>query len=225
MDMRRSIPLLAVLGLLTPLLAQDESTPDLAAGRLLVASPDLRDPNFAGTVVLPLHHDGQGTMGVIVNRKTKTPLSKAMTSISPEEKPIAASSDPVFSGGPVTPSGGLALLRSTSKPEEATRVFGDVFLVSTRKLVEKSVSDGKPPTEFRLYLGSCGWAPGQLNMEIQMGAWRVLQANAAVVFDPDPDTLWARLVELSRLEIAVLLAPHGNRPGAGARNRLDQIHP
>lgn len=104
-------------------------------------------------------------------------------------------------------------------------MFGDVFLVSSRKLVEKSVADGKPSTEFRLYLGSCGWAPGQLDMEIRMGAWRVLQANAALVFDPDPDTLWARLVELSRLEIAALLPPHRDRPGAGARNRLDQIQP
>ena len=204
MDMRRSLPLAAVLGCFAALMAQEDSTPDLAAGRLLVASPDLRDPNFAGTVVLLIHHDGQGTLGLIVNRKTKTPLSKAMTSIAPNEKSSIPSADPVFSGGPVAQSGGMALLRSTTKPEEAARVFGDVFLVSTRKLVEKSVAEGKTPAEFRVYLGSCGWAPGQLDMEIKMGAWHVLQANAALVFDPDPDSLWPRLVELSHLEIASL---------------------
>ena len=194
-----------VLGVLAPLLAQEDSPPDLAAGRLLVASPDLRDPNFAGSVVLLLHHDAQGTIGVIVNRRTKTPLSQAIASIASEEKSTLPGSDPVFSGGPVEQTGGIALLRSPTKPEEASRVFGDVFLLSTLKLVEKSVAEGRPSTEFRLYLGSCGWSPGQLDMEIQMGAWRVLQANAALVFDPDPDTLWPRLVELSHLEIASLL--------------------
>ncbi len=209
--MRGSVPLALVLGFVAPLLAQEDSTPELAAGRLLVASPDLRDPNFAGTVVLLLHHDSQGTMGLIVNRKTKTPLSKAMASIAPGEKSPLPGTDPVFRGGPVEQTDGIALLRSPTKPEEASRVFGDVFLVATRKLVEKSVAGGKTSAEFRLYMGSCGWAPGQLDMEIRMGAWRVLQANAALVFDPDPDTLWPRLVELSHLEIASLVLAGNNR--------------
>jgi putative transcriptional regulator len=113
----------AVPALLT---AQTTRTGVLGPGKLLVASRDLRDPNFAETVVLLVHYDDDGVIGLVLNRRTKIPISRALE----EVKGAKDRSDPIFLGGPVGRSGILALLRSRGKVEGAEHVFGDVYLVT-----------------------------------------------------------------------------------------------
>jgi putative transcriptional regulator len=177
--------------------AQYRATAEPAVGRLLIARPQLPDPNFSDSVVLILQYDqDKGTVGLIINRPTKISLSR----IFPQLK--GAKADPVYEGGPVDKGSAQALLRSAEKPEGAVRVFGDVWATGSKDRIEKSVTAGDASTTFRLYAGYGGWGPGQLEHEIELGGWSVLRATAALVFDVDPDSLWQRLQHQTETRIA-----------------------
>ncbi|HEY6393542.1 MAG TPA: YqgE/AlgH family protein [Bryobacteraceae bacterium] len=171
---------------------------DLASGKFLVASRDLGDPNFAGTVVLLLKFDeDEGALGIIVNRRTDVPLSRVFESV----KSAKDRTDAVYIGGPVEPGSVIGLLKSSAKVEDASRILPGIYLISGRAPLEKTAAEA-PPGAFHAYLGYAGWGPGQLENEIDLGGWRVLPADAAMVFDPDPDTLWEKLIRRTELRIA-----------------------
>src|ERR1700684_935287 len=111
-------------------------TDDLAVGRLLVASRDLSDPNFAKTVILLVHYsEGQGAVGLVVNKRTDVPISRVFHDL----KEASGRKDPVYIGGPVELDSVLALLKSASKPGDAERVFGDVYLIGNKDLLAKTL--------------------------------------------------------------------------------------
>src|SRR6202453_5500016 len=83
-------------------------TDDLAVGRLLVASRDLGDPNFAKTVILLVHYsEDQGSVGLVINKRTDVPISRVFRDL----KEASGRSDPVYIGGPVELNSVLALLK------------------------------------------------------------------------------------------------------------------
>jgi putative transcriptional regulator len=172
------------------------------AGDLLVSSEKLGDPNFAESVVLIVRHDEEeGTLGLIINRRTEVPLSR----IFPDIK--GASGDPVYIGGPVSMTAVQALVREQSEGDELRHVLGDVYITGSRQWIEKSIRSHAAPSKFRLYAGYAGWAPGQLAMEVQMGAWTVMANRPKLVFDDDPDSLWARLTHESHMQVAKVERP------------------
>ncbi len=195
--MRRRTLLWMVLGGLVR--AQESGEQSLGQGRLLVASRALRDPNFAETVVLLIEMNGQGTVGLVINRRTKATLEKVLA--LPAGSKIG--SDPVYSGGPVESSTALALMRSATEVEGARHVSDDIYVVATKPLLDKALAKNRDAEHFRVYLGYGGWAPGQLEAEVELGAWRILTAKSGLVFDDDPDSLWERLHRLSHTQIAM----------------------
>jgi putative AlgH/UPF0301 family transcriptional regulator len=173
--------------------------PELAAGTLLVASRDLGDPNFSETVILVLRYDEEeGAMGLIVNRRTDLPLSRVFEDV----KGAKGRKDLAYMGGPVEPGNVLALLKSSAKLDDAEQVFAKVYLISDKDLLEKTLADKAEPTVFHVFLGYAGWGPGQLEHEMDLGAWHILPADAASVFDADPESVWARLIRRTELRIA-----------------------
>jgi putative transcriptional regulator len=139
---------------------------------------------------LLIRYDQDGTVGLMINRPTEVPISRALQ----EFKLGGDRSDPVYRGGPVGTANVLALLRSRVQPDDAAPVFGDIYLVSTKALLGKTLARGAGPGEFRVYLGYCGWSRGQLENEVRQGAWQIFNRSADVVFDPDAKSLWRRLM-------------------------------
>ena len=90
--------------------------------------------------------------------------------------------------------GVIGLLRADTGPKDTHHVFGDVYVTSGREPLEDLVAAGADPSRFRAYLGYAGWSPGQLERETAQGSWRVLKSVAGTVFDPNPDSLWNRLI-------------------------------
>jgi putative transcriptional regulator len=172
------------------------SAQEVAAGKILVAHPDLPDPNFAHTVVLLIHVGDDGTLGLILNRPAKITLKKLFPQMQ------VTSRDPVYSGGPVEEQVGLALIRSAAKLAQPLHIAGDVYLVTGKSLLEKTVQAGKDAAGFRVYLGYAGWGPEQLDQELAADAWTVLPFRAETVFDAEPSSLWERLNQKSHLSIA-----------------------
>jgi len=174
-------------------------TDDLAIGKLLVASRDLGDPNFAKTVILLVHYsEGQGAVGLVVNKRTDVPISRVFHDL----KEASNRKDPVYIGGPVELNSVLALLKSASKPEGADKVFGDVFLISNKDLLARTLGSHAEATVFHTYIGYAGWGAGQLEHEVDLGAWHVMPADVATVFHSDPDSVWEGLIHRTETQIA-----------------------
>jgi putative AlgH/UPF0301 family transcriptional regulator len=191
----------AVLLLQAGLSAQTASSDDLATGKLLVASRDLNDPNFAKTVVLLIHYDEEGVLGLIVNRQSTVPLFR----VFPNLDEVKGRSDPMYAGGPVEQRAMLALIRSRSKSDESVPVVGDIRLISDKKLLEKTIAAGTDPSAFHVYVGYAGWTAKQLDGEVEAGAWLIFPGDAALVFDSRPESVWSRLIGKTEKRIAKLM--------------------
>ena len=153
--------------------------------------------SFAGTVILLVHYDGKGAVGLILNRRTDVPLSRVLDLKAAKDR-----SDLIYLGGPVEPAAVLALFESSAKVEKADNVFGGVYLISDKALFEKTISARPDPGVFHVYLGYAGWTQDQLRAEVQLGAWFVFPADAATVFNSDPDSLWLEMIKKTQLKFA-----------------------
>jgi putative transcriptional regulator len=175
------------------------------AGRLLVATPLLGDPNFRRTVVLVVEDEpGEGTLGVVLNRPTEVPVGQVL------EPWTELVSDPsvVFQGGPVSPNSalGLAIVPGEDEPV-GWRALETSALASRLGLVDLDT----PPqllaggiASFRVFAGYAGWGPGQLQAEIEEGAWYVLPADPADAFAPEPERLWQSVLRRSGGTLALV---------------------
>jgi putative transcriptional regulator len=169
---------------------------NLGAGKLLVASRGLGDPNFAQTVILLVHYDEKGVVGLVLNRRTDVPLSRVLDLEAAKDR-----SDPVYLGGPVGPPAAFALFQAAAKMEKAENIFGGVYLIADKALFEQTISARPDPSVFHVYLGYAGWTQEQLRTEVQLGAWFVFPPDAATVFNSDPDSLWLQMIEKTEFEM------------------------
>jgi putative transcriptional regulator len=170
----------------------------LAPGTLLVATRRLPDPNFAETVVLLLQYSRDGAAGLVLNRPSGVALSRAL----PGVEAVAGLSAPAFIGGPVSPETVLALSRAAC--EDCRTVARDVHLVNAAETLKRLAADGTDTRRLRVFVGYSGWRGGQLEEEVRRAAWRVVPADARSVFDPDPASLWERM--LARAESVLATA-------------------
>ncbi len=161
---------------------------DIKDGALLVASDSLKDPNFKHAVVLVIHHDDKGTVGVVLNRIT----SLAPTSVFPElEKGLGKYDGKLFRGGPVGATRVLFLVRGLAAAVvQGPELLDQVFLAVDPGALPDIVALAEGPDNLRLYAGHAEWAAGQLEQEVAAGAWNVTTGTADLVFDPDPQRIW-----------------------------------
>jgi len=173
-------------------------SPQVAQGKFLIARRDLPDPNFAETVVLLIRHDERGAMGLIVNRPTEASLATMLPGL--DNAAVRRAS--IFSGGPVSRSTVSLLLRSDEEPRESRRVFADVWVSQSRVVLEELPEDVDAAATLRVYTGYAGWAPGQLEAEVERGDWHVTDADPGIVFHASPRTLWRKLSPRAPDELA-----------------------
>jgi putative transcriptional regulator len=143
------------------------------AGYLLIAMPNLADPNFWQSVVLlGVHSDDEGAFGLVINRTLDIDLHEVLQELG--EEPISGDLPGVFGGGPVQPSQGFVLFERGKHPVADDEIaVADAIIVSgsteTLARLTRSASD----TRYFLLLGYAGWYPGQLEREIEENSWLV----------------------------------------------------
>lgn len=175
-------------------------TPAIEPGALLVAGVELADGIFDETVVLVLDADAAGALGVILNRLSDIALESAL----PGWAEFASFPRRLHDGGPVSPEGAICLASPVTEGEEPPgwrRLFGRIGLLHLDTPLEIA-RDGY--ADLRIFAGYSGWAPGQLEREIALGAWHVLASRYSDAFDPDPTTLWRRTLRRQGGELGLL---------------------
>jgi putative transcriptional regulator len=166
----------------SPALADEK----LAMGKLLVATDEVRGEIFAETVILLLHYDESGALGLIINR----PMEATPKEVLPELEGIQYYDGTLYWGGPVRMTVMRALLHSDAPPDDAMPVFDAVYRVP---MDDSLPPDANSADKLRFFLGYAGWAPGQLDRELLFGSWHVISATEDVVFTDEPEEIWMRL--------------------------------
>jgi putative transcriptional regulator len=180
----------------TPLsLAQSVRPEDLAQGSILIMQRDVPDPIFSHSVIVLAHYDSTGAVGLMIHYRSNVTIRRALAGIEGAEK----RTDTLFVGGPVELEGVMALLRSSSPPADARPVAGKLYLVSSKNGIATALSEGRKPSDLRIFLGYAGWGPGQLAREVRLGGWHIFDYDESLVFDEHPETLWKRLIEKTGL--------------------------
>lgn len=173
------------------------------AGQLLVATPLLGDPHFSRTVVYLLEHDGGGTVGVVLNRPSHTPVGQVL----PDWHDVASGPAVVFGGGPVQPDGALCLgdvSGSRAETGTTTGIREVVDGVATIDLDGDVAVISPIARRLRVFAGHAGWSPGQLDAELTEGAWWVLPGTPEDLFSDQPRTMWRDVLRRQPAPLSLL---------------------
>ena len=170
--------------------APDVSGPTSLAGRLLIASPELRQPAFDHAVILLVQHSHEGAFGIIINHPLGTrPVAEILTAFGADASGVT-NSVPVFLGGPVEPTIGFVVHSADYRQPETLDIDGRVAVTSAPDVL-RDIGLGKGPRKSLLAFGYAGWAPLQLEGELAHGVWVTAPEDPALIFDDDRAKVWA----------------------------------
>jgi putative transcriptional regulator len=180
------------------------------AGELLVAMPHMQDPRFARSVVYVCAHSGEaGAMGLVINKPLVSLTFEELCTHLKLDSIRLNQSPPVHFGGPVDPGRGF-VLHTADYEEDATMKVGGGFSVTATLDILRAIGSGGGPSRRILALGYAGWAPGQLDAEIQANGWLSVAADAALVFDDDLDGKWQRALGKLGVDMTMLSSEAGH---------------
>ena len=158
-------------------------------GQMLIASPSMNDDRFAKTLIYICAHSPEGAMGIIVNQPASNinfPELLMQLNVVPEEDGILVSPRQedvkVMKGGPVETGRGFVLHSSDFFIENSTLPIDDGVCLTATIDILKAIATGSGPSSAILALGYAGWAPGQLETEIQNNGWLHCSADPELIF-------------------------------------------
>lgn len=175
-----------------------------AAGRFLVATPT-QQGFFAKSVILLITYGSDGALGIVVNHPTTLALARVL----PDPGVLHGRNDLLYVGGPVSLDALTMLIRTRSALPASRRILAGIYASESLATLHAAVSQKLVASRFRAYAGYAGWAPGQLDSELEEGAWTIVPADAADVFTSAPAKLWSKL----------------NRQGSVIVVKLDSVMP
>lgn len=167
-------------------------------GQLLIAMPSMTDPRFHRAVIYMCAHSAEGAMGIIINQRaphiTLPKLLQQLDVLGDDPVPslISFRSRTVHLGGPVETSRGFVLHSSDYFSSESTLPIDNGVCLTATIDILKAIATGKGPDQAILALGYAGWAPGQLEHEIQVNGWLSCPADSDLVFDPNLESKYDR---------------------------------
>lgn len=164
----------------------------LAPGFLL-ATPSLQDPNFRRAVVLLFHHTPDGALGLVVNRPSKRNLGELLDliEVKPDPPAVAMRDLPVLVGGPVSPGSGWLIFEGKDPEGMSFKVQDDLRVTGSMDVFRMMLERG-PPGGVAFLLGYAGWGPGQLDHEMEAGAWMAAPVEREALFEWPYEDRWRR---------------------------------
>jgi putative transcriptional regulator len=159
------------------------------AGQLLIAAPTMPDPRFHHTVILMVHHDQNGALGIVINRPVAERSIASLLEALGEKEPAVTGTVRIFAGGPVQPDIGFVIHGTDYHRADTIEIDGRLAVTSSREILH-DIADNRGPAKSLIAFGYAGWAPGQLDGEMAQRTWFVTPADAKLIFDEDRDKVW-----------------------------------
>ena len=179
---------------------------DSLAGQFLIADLELTDAPFQKSVVLVIDHGPDGAFGLVINRPLGLTAAQIVQDPGVEvEFPGRRGKIPLYGGGPVETQAVFALhsglpapWRSGALREIRPGIFFEPSFPALQPYILGQAPELPPddtPT-VRLYLGYAGWGQGQLEGELEAGAWQIIEARSSLVFRTPPQDIWKKAMEI-----------------------------
>ena len=179
-------------------------------GQMLIAMPGMGDPRFTQSVIYVCSHGSDGAMGLIVNKRARDlrfPDLLRQVGIEPGEK---AQEIRVHFGGPVEVGRGFVLHSDDWEVPGATKPLPEGLALTATVEILKAIARGRGPTLAVMTLGYAGWAPGQLETELQGNGWLTCPADQQLIFGKDDDGKWEACLRKIGVDPALLSAKGGH---------------
>lgn len=188
---------------------ETESKEGYLTGQMLVAMPQMEDPRFARSVVYICAHTSDGAMGLVVNKIAENItfpdlLEQLSLPAGPESEQIR-----VHIGGPVETGRGF-VLHSADFTQDASLIIEDKLALTATVDILRAIADGAGPQKSLLALGYTGWAPGQLDSEIQANGWLSVEADDEIVFGNRNEDKWAGALSKIGIDVSMLSGSAGH---------------
>ena len=182
-------------------MTQDRSEDGWLTGQLLIAMPSMSDPRFERTVVYMCAHSEEGAMGLVINKSLESlSFTDLLEQLGVEDSEADMT---ILSGGPVETGRGFVLHSSDYDREGSLTVSDDIRLTATIDVL-KAIAVGHGPQKRLLALGYAGWAPGQLEGEIQDNGWLTAPADDGILFDGALESKWSRAIAKLGVDASML---------------------
>ena len=163
-------------------------------GSLLIASKSMPDPRFSKSVILLINFSSDGAMGIVLNRPHKINLKDVLKDMNISQ--ISSNTDiPIFNGGPVSIDKGFLLHNSEIILEDSIEINGANCFLNSSKDSLSSLCMEEINSGVNLYLGCCGWSPGQLENELKSNDWIISNTGKDLIFDGNYNSMWERAIE------------------------------
>jgi putative transcriptional regulator len=180
----------------------------------LIATPSIKDPLFASSLVYICEHNEQGSMGLVINHPTSQPLQNIFEQLDIECNDEDIRQQPVYIGGPVQLEQGFILHRSTEHKateewQKTTEVSAGIHLTLSVDILQ-AIADRKGPKDYLVILGFSGWASGQLESELQENSWLTSTSSANLLFHQNSDDKWQIAFDTLGFDISMLSPVSGN---------------
>jgi putative transcriptional regulator len=177
----------------------DVSEPPSPAGRLLIASPDMRDPFDHAVILLAQHSSHDGALGVVINHPLDSrPIATVLKALGADTSGVK-NDVRLFLGGPVSPNVAFVVHSVEYRRNDTIDIDGRVAL-SEAPDVLRDMGLGRGPSKSLVTLGYTGWAPSQLEDESGRGAWVTVAEDPQLVFDDDRAKVWADALALYKTD-------------------------
>ena len=176
---------------------------------LLIAMPNLKDPNFSRSVTLICEHDEQGAIGLILNHAATFHLQELLQQLNIECAAEATKQRLVMRGGPVNPEHGFVLHRPLGNWQNSLAVNPEVGLTSSLDVLQ-ALTNNNGPQDVIIALGYAGWAAGQLEHELSCNSWLTHPADNDILFNTPADQLWDTAAKAIGVDIKLLTHDAGH---------------
>ncbi len=173
--------------------------------QLLIAMPNLLDPNFHKTVTLICEHNAQGALGIVINRPLDLQMSEVFEQMSLASVDSSLNHAPVLDGGPVAKDRGFVLHTGSEDTlwESTIRLPNNVGVTTSRDILS-ALAGGEGPDNAVVALGYAGWEAGQLDAEMAANAWLTVNATDQILFDTPFEKRWESAAHLLGVDLAQL---------------------
>jgi putative transcriptional regulator len=186
-------------------------------GQMLIAMPTMRDERFARTLIYVCAHSSEGAMGIVVNQAAGNinfPDLLVQLEVIPAadliQLPTRAGTVKVLKGGPVETGRGFVLHSSDFFIENSTLPIDDGICLTATLDILKAIARGEGPLSAVLALGYAGWAPGQLETEIQENGWLHCAADTELIFGTDIDAKYEKAMHKIGIHLGMLSSEAGH---------------
>ena len=177
--------------------------------RCLIATPAIKDPIFASSLIYMCEHNESGSMGLVINHETSQILDDVFQQLDIQCEDDTIKNQPVYVGGPVQLEQGFVLHSNAGHWQNSVEVSNGIHLTSSLDILQ-AVANGKGPQDYLVIMGFSGWASGQLESELQQNSWLTASCDADLLFHQKSEDKWQVAFDTLGFDINMLSPVSGN---------------